>query len=620
MASTSVQASADVIIPGEVLGVAVSEGGSALAIVEPSRVLVAKLPDLALACEIGVDPEAAASEAVFVGPDRLLVVARYSAHSIAYLIDPSGPRKVAELRIESAVHLLASSGRRVLARIAFGTAVLSTLDDQLEIARLPIRSEPACAVGLGDERFLVSITGAFEEWDGANRKPLRRFKLARPQAVRTVGYSAQHLWWIASSDPTRIEVLPVMGRGQASAHVLPEPIAAAVGHVDTEAVLVIGADSRRMYAVEVTGGEPIPISTDAAAHIALAVDRQAVAIVVAKGRVPELVALDAHVRPALVRVPADDEPVDTQPEEAPPVATDSTPPAATDAASSASPASAPQPAAAQTSQPASPATQPSAEQTAQAPAATPSDPTVARRLLEWRDRMRAAARPVWQRSTEPPNPPTWRDELARWGRTIASGLHRDPPPRMAQPVPTLFARLALPEELEPAIAFAYAMHLAGTRGIAPADLAALLGHRWDEALGRGILAASGVLRLRGSRLVLAPAVAAFLDERPPVTGAIVGVPDEALLPDGPKAVLAAGLPLEVVAARCAAVVGAVLVPRPHASLGAIELEARVRGAVPLVERDRYEAERSFGIVLVRVASAAEAAAAELPVVASIADE
>jgi hypothetical protein len=602
--SDPARASVEPIVPKGPPTVEVADGAGLVAIVEPDRIAVATLPDLGLRCEIGVDPEAAGSDAVFVGRERLLVTSRFTSHTIAYLIDPNGPRKLAELRIESPIYLLAASDDRVMVTSSLGTAVLSAVDDQLDIARLPIRSEPSCAVGIEGGRFLVSVSGTFEEWDAATRAPVRRFKLSRPQQIRTVGYGAQHLWWVASSDPTRIEVLPVSGRGQSRVHVLPEAIAKAVGHRDIGAVLAIGADSRHVYVDDVSGGGPsVQLACGAAADVALAVDRKVAAVVVAQGQPIELVALDVHARPAPVTAPADDETeVTVSDEGGEQPDTDVEVPASTSTAEA--------PAAASLT-----AGTPAASR-----ASTPSDPTVARRLLEWRDRMRTAARPIWQRGAEPtPSAPSWRDELVLWGRGVASGLHREPPPRASGSPLAQLGRLDIPDELMPGVALAYAMHLAGTRGVAPADLAALFEHRWDEALGRGVLAASGVLRWRASRAVLAPAVTAFLDERPPVTGFVLGTSSDRI-PSQPAAVVASAHALDIVAGRCTALVGAVLLPRPHATATAIRLEARLRLAVPLVEGDVWPAYHDLGAPLVRVTSAEVAAAMSLPVIATVADD
>jgi len=169
------------------------------------------------------------------------------------------------------------------------------------------------------------------------------------------------------------------------------------------------------------------------------------------------------------------------------------------------------------------------------------------------------------------------------------------------------------------VALAYAGYLMGGRGLAFADLARALDHRWDEALGRGALAASGAMRWRSGRAMLAPAVAAFLDERGPVTGVIVGAARDAGASDGPIAVVAPGAALEDVAERCAPLVGAVLVPRTGARAASIRVEARLREARPIVDATSASHEiDELGDTLVRVDSADDAAALGLAVLATLA--
>jgi hypothetical protein len=258
-----------------------------------------------------------------------------------------------------------------------------------------------------------------------------------------------------------------------------------------------------------------------------------------------------------------------------------------------------------------------ADEHAPAPA-VPTDPKIAKRLLEWRERMRTASRTVWQRPGDAATPaPTWRDELVAWGRSIANGLHRDAPPRPSALLKSAQARLNIPDELMPAIALGYAVQLNGTTA-SPADLATLLRHRWDEALGRGVLGALGVLRWRNSRISLAPAVAAFLDERGPVSGVLVGVPGEKLPAMERCAVVAPELPLDIVAGRCTALADAVLVPRAYVNATTIQLESKLRVAVPIVEVTRDLTD--LASVFVRVASAEEADALGLRVIAEIGND
>ncbi|MDQ3368331.1 MAG: hypothetical protein M3680_23135, partial [Myxococcota bacterium] len=72
----------------------------------------------------------------------------------------------------------------------------------------------------------------------------------------------------------------------------------------------------------------------------------------------------------------------------------------------------------------------------------------------------------------------------------------------------------VPLELVPALVLGYGAHLAGVHGVAPVDVARVLGGRWDEALARGELGSRGLLILERSRLCLSPALEQQLDELP----------------------------------------------------------------------------------------------------------
>ena len=557
----------------------VAANGAVIAIAEPERVSIAGVPDLSLRAEIGIDPDANACEVSFIGR-QLLISSRYASHTLLYLIDPEGPQKLAELRVELGLYILAKSGDRVLATSNGGTVVISATDDRIEVARLPLRSEPSSAAGLGNGQFILNVGGGFEEWDGRTRAPLRRFKLSRPQSIRMLGYGVQNLWWVTSADPTHLEVLPVSGRAQARVCVLPEPVSRVVGHPDVDAVLAIGTESRRVYVVDIGSGKQVTKLDDVAGDVALVADRKASAVIVAQGRPAIVRAIVAHVKQSVAEEPA------AEPEAPAPM-----------------PSSAPAPAA-----------KAETKQAVPAPVAASSDTSVAKRLNEWREKMYEATKTDGARVTEQPaaDAPTWRDELVTWGRLVANGLHRDASPKPSPVMKTALNRLGIDGDLGRAVAFAYAMHLCGTT-IAPAELANLLRRRWDEALGRGVLGATGVLRWRNSRISLAPALAAFLDERGPVTGDLVGIPRDQVEPMEPGAIVAPGLELDIVAGRCTDLAGAVLVPRRYASTSAIRIDAKLRVAVPIVEvtRDFADLETAF----VRVESADQASARGLPVIA-----
>jgi hypothetical protein len=110
----------------------------------------------------------------------------------------------------------------------------------------------------------------------------------------------------------------------------------------------------------------------------------------------------------------------------------------------------------------------------------------------------------------------------------------------------------------------------------------VLDRRWDEALGRGALAARGVAEYAGSRVALAPLVLRTLDELPPATGVLVGRPGSVTLL-GPCVVIAGDEPLVDVAERCAPQIGgAILAATGEPVRAELVLEARARGAAAML--------------------------------------
>jgi hypothetical protein len=215
-------------------------------------------------------------------------------------------------------------------------------------------------------------------------------------------------------------------------------------------------------------------------------------------------------------------------------------------------------------------------------------PSLTERFTAWRDRMK-------QPPVEEPSPSswvdalaTWRDELVSWMRLIAAGQGERQAPA-APPIETMAARFALPE-LAPVFALLYAGHLAGQRGCAPVDVARVLGRRWDEALGRGQLAARKVAHYRESRVELAAGVLRALDELPPATGILVGTPGDVVLLS-PCVVVAAERPMRSVAESCLANVGGAILASNGADRDELFVEARAFGAVPMLRLDTSELDR-----------------------------
>jgi hypothetical protein len=169
----------------------------------------------------------------------------------------------------------------------------------------------------------------------------------------------------------------------------------------------------------------------------------------------------------------------------------------------------------------------------------------------------------------------------------------------APAIDAVLARFELALQLRPVLVLLYGAHLCGERGAAPIDVARVLDCRWDEALGRGELAARGVAGYAGSRVALSPVILRVLDELPPLTGTLVGEPGTVALL-GPCVVVAGDEPLTQVAEPCLARVGgAILVARDGADRAALLFEACAYGAAPMLRIEaRFDAAPSEPAIFV----------------------
>src|SRR5205823_3424024 len=116
----------------------------------------------------------------------------------------------------------------------------------------PSRTVPLAA-GAAAGQFVVALPSAIEEWDPQSRVPRRRFRLPRAAAITGVGGSDRLLWMTTQQEPARIDVLPLVNRGQPRAHELPEPIASIAGHPKSDLVACIGAETARLYVIDLDG-------------------------------------------------------------------------------------------------------------------------------------------------------------------------------------------------------------------------------------------------------------------------------------------------------------------------------------------------------------------------------
>lgn len=609
--------------PGGRPRVAISGDGTLAAIAEAARAVVLELPGGAPFAEIGIDAGAEASEVAWVGaPPRLVVLSRYAAHSTVHLIDPHGPRTIAEIRLEAPMRLYASVGTYALAVGSVGTAVLSASDTHLTPYQFPSRGVPVAA-GPAGASFMVATAGTIEEWDPQARIPKRRLKLAKPAVITAVGGSDRVVWLVTQADPSRIEVIPLINRGQPKAHELPEPIAHVTGHPRSDLVACVGAESGKVYVVDLDGRTRMR-------SLALDPVERADAVALVNGRMIGVLAAQAGKRIAILSLDGRDVDVETQVTARPHLTAPRAEPAGEakrstlghdedDDDDDLAPRPSPPPpvrAATPLPEPLPPSAEPTPEPLPPSP--PPPKPSTPRLTPSgesmWTGRGVAAPIPVTPEPPPPPpaerfNPswreriaevqartdglpwldakPTWRDDLVTWARAMLGTAAERPAPRASQ-LDGLAERFELAPELVPALALLYGAHLVGERGAAPADVARVLGRRWDEALGTGRLAARGVATYAKSRVSLAAPLQRVLDELPPATGTLVGAPGEiALL--GPCVVVDAGTSLAALAEACLARVGgAILAAHDDADPAELMIEARARGAVPMLRIDAAE--------------------------------
>lgn len=542
---------------------AVSADGSMIAHVEPDRISLVDGVRLEVVGEIGIDPEAEGCDVALCGdPLRLVVLARHAGNARLHLIDPRGPSAVGELPLKAGMRLLAVSGDHVWLAGASGSTVVNVVKRDPVLTPLALRA-PASAIGTSAEgRFVVSTGGMIEEWDPETRAPARRFRLAKPTPARFVGGGPRQLWLIPV-EGDRIELIPLVNVGQPSRIDLPEPPARVAADASHETLAIIGATTGDVHIIDLSGKVPTTVLEGVSGSDLAWLGTSQSLVVTGIGLEVIAVAGRPRVAGGSVMVPTGAGVVGGGGISAVVGSPSSGSGAATTGARPAAPAS-PVPTAAPL------APRPSAPRPATPRPTAPRPPA---------PRVLTAPSPTWDVE---PSASGWRDELAAWARAILAGTRAEAPAVQDGPGPAIAQRVGLLGELADAMWLIYGAHLGGVAGVSALDLIAVIGRRWDEALGRGRLAASGALRWRRSQIGLWPEVLAALDELP-VGGALL---DSAARPaDGLVAVVApAGADLVALVAPLAPRLGPLLVgaARDRRPTARRVLEARVRGAVPVL--------------------------------------
>jgi hypothetical protein len=538
--------------PG-VVRVTTSADGMYAAVVEPDRIVVLDLPELAPLAEIGIDGDARTNDVAWVGtPARLLVLSRVGETARLYVVDPRGPTKLGDIELRTTMRIAAASGAyALLAGDAPGSAAIVDVERRELVAQsLATRGTIRAAGAFGDDRFIVSTGGLFEEWDGRTRKPARRVQLSRPAAATHIGGNPRQLWLVREGAPDKIEVIALSSVGRSRVIELPEPAEHVASDVAAETLVVVGARTGGLYVIDLVTRAPLLALDRGRAFDAAWLGSDAIVACTAGGLI-ELVPATGEAPPPGTAPPGpgtddDDEDDDEDDGE--------------DGDDEAAPG-------------------------------TGARGSTWARVAAWREQVRR--RTVSPAPTDLRTAPSgrrlaandsgWRDVLAAWARGVLSGGGARTPELDPGPLHDVAARLDLDGELSRALWLAYGAHLCGQDGVAPIDVASVTARRWDEALGAGVLAATGALVWRRSRMRITPELEAALDERPPLTGTLIeggGAPH-----DGALAVVApADAPWDEVAAWAAAGRGRVLAPAKLATRRPrrFALEARLRGAAPLV--------------------------------------
>jgi hypothetical protein len=240
--------------------------------------------------------------------------------------------------------------------------------------------------------------------------------------------------------------------------------------------------------------------------------------------------------------------------------------------------------------------------------ATLSPPTFSERLATWRatlDQSRGAATspvssiPETAADTaahilERRSPGGWRGEIATWARSVLGRSHR-PMPFLDPPIlDALMVRFEIGAHLRPAIVLLYGAHLVGN--VVPRyDLASVIDWRWD-ALASGALLASGLVRVTKDHFALRREATCALDESAPRRGTLIGTGRGD--PGGAALVAPRTVDAPAIVEWAEKLASAPLfVPneRGYARLDRFVLEARIRGAIPVVPDDATAAAHGFSI-------------------------
>jgi hypothetical protein len=236
--------------------ITVANDGSVAAICEVGRITLAALPECAAFAEIAIDLDARVEVGWLGIEPQLLVLSSYRSHTIAQLFDPQKLAPIAELWVDSRLRLVATVEAHALALSSSGAAVFVAEHSGLGVVEWPIKPVPDVA-GAGAEHFLVPDHASIVECDPRTRMPASRLPIPPHAAFTRLGGNARSVWATTQYDASRIAVIPLVNRGQSGVHKLPEPIAQVSGHPRSDFLACIGAETGRLYLVDLDSRAPL---------------------------------------------------------------------------------------------------------------------------------------------------------------------------------------------------------------------------------------------------------------------------------------------------------------------------------------------------------------------------
>jgi hypothetical protein len=626
-----------------VRALSVNNDGSAVAVLLHDKVIVVALPTLDAVCEIPI--RSAVTHDVQWLSDHLLVAEVESSSSRIVLWKIAGETvAVSEKIVQAPLRLLTTLGNVVLAMgpEINSTSVLRKTAESFGLSMFPTRRLPS-AVGQCHGKVLVGHQGFMEEWDLAERTGGRTWKLAPSTVPLFVGGTERVLWLVAKQNLRQLDVVPLINRGQTRQHMLPEAIANVIHHRRVDWLLATGADTGRLYLIDLEGkagivgwdtaqaGEPVVAALYAGRGVGcvqaaggtislLGIDSQGhlhrVDSVTISGltdslrRLAEVAAdkiasdaLDAQIAPALLSRVANAG-IDKAPQRPtnPPDETVSRSPTfagslqdrprAIDIVSQSIEHHNPSPTPLQPIERVDKpipvmSLMPTVPVASSGESSAPSDDSAAgrvgrlsQRLGAWRDKHKAHSG-----QGEVDVTLSWRDQVGQWWRDdgIAVGKRSTQLP-LPEPIARLTNALGLTDNEGAAIAHLYGAYLHGFEGASRLSLAQRLDGNWNQALGHGRLADFAIVNFSRHVLTLASCVTALLDDTPIASSRLLTATADGIAVTSAVAVIIGASQLEGAIARVQRLVaGPLLLVDTDCNVKESLLESQIRYAVAVVD-------------------------------------